>query len=115
MVENRGMKRPQASAIAGLIAWVLGIGSVLSFNHWQDMKLWGRTYFDLMDYVTSNVLLPFGGLLIAIFSVWLMSKQSSADELGMGEGLAYNSWRIIVRYIAPFGVILIFLHQIGII
>jgi NSS family neurotransmitter:Na+ symporter len=114
MVENRGIRRPRASAIAGLIAWLLGIGSVLSFNKWQDLKIWGMTYFDLMNYMTSNVMLPLGGLLIAIFSVWLMSKNASVEELAMGEGLAYKSWRITVRYIAPIGVIVIFLHKIGV-
>lgn len=115
MVENRGISRPRASAIAGLVAWFLGIGSVLSFNKWQDFKIWGMTYFDLMDYMTSNVMLPLGGLLIAIFSVWLMSKNASIEELAMGEGLAYKSWRITVRYIAPVGVIVIFLHKVGIV
>ncbi|MEE9552564.1 MAG: sodium-dependent transporter, partial [Gammaproteobacteria bacterium] len=114
MVENRGISRPRASAIAGLVAWFLGIGSVLSFNKWQDLKLWGMTYFELMDYMTSNVMLPLGGLLIAIFSVWLMSKNASIEELAMGEKLAYKSWRITVRYIAPIGVIVIFLHKVGV-
>ena len=115
LVENRNMTRARASALAGLGAWLLGIGSALSFNRWSDYKLFGKTYFDMMDYLTSNILLPMGGLLISVFAVWLMKKSSSVDELAMGEGPAYKCWYFAVRYIAPIGVILIFIKAIGII
>jgi len=114
LVENRGISRARSSALAGLVAWTLGIGSVLSFNHWEDLKLFGRTYFETMEYVTSNIMLPLGGLLVAVFSAWLMSRDSTVDELRMGEGLAYRCWRLAVRYIAPVGVIIIFLHAVGV-
>ena len=115
LVENRGMKRPRASALAGLMAWLLGIGSLLSFNHWANYKLFGKTWFDMMDYLTSNIMLPLGGLLLAVFSAWLMRKQSCVEELGMGEGSAYKFWYYAVRYIAPVGVLIIFLQAIGVI
>jgi len=115
LVENRGIARPKAAAIAGLIAWTLGIGSVLSFNLWQDYRLFDKTYFDIMDYVTSNILLPLGGLLIAVFTAWLMSRKSVVAELGMGEGLVFQAWLFVVRFVAPIGVVLIFLHAVGLI
>jgi NSS family neurotransmitter:Na+ symporter len=115
LVENRGIARPKSAAIAGLIAWTLGIGSVLSFNLWQDYRLFGKTYFDIMDYVTSNILLPLGGLLIAIFTAWLMSRKAVVAELGLGEGLVFQSWLFVVRFVAPVGVVVIFLHAIDII
>ena len=114
LVENRGISRARSSALAGLVAWTLGIGSVLSFNHWEDLKLFGKTYFETMEYLTSNIMLPLGGLLVAVFSAWLMSRDSTVDELRMGEGLAYRCWRLAVRYIAPVGVIIIFLHAVGV-
>jgi len=115
LVENRGIARPKAAAIAGLIAWTLGIGSVLSFNLWQDYRLFDKTYFDIMDYVTSNILLPLGGLLIAVFTAWLMSRKAIVAELGLGEGLVFQVWLFVVRFVAPVGVVVIFLHAIGII
>jgi len=114
LVENRGIARPKSAAIAGLIAWTLGIGSVLSFNLWQDYKLFDKTYFDIMDYVTSNILLPFGGLLIAIFTAWMMSRKAVVAELGLGEGFVFQAWLFVVRFVAPIGVVVIFLHAIGI-
>lgn len=114
LVENRGMTRPRASALTGLAAWVMGIGSVLSFNHWADYKLFNKTYFDMMDYLTSNIMLPLGGLLLAVFAAWLMKQNSSVEELDMGDGFAYKCWYFAVRYIAPVGVLIIFLQAIGI-
>jgi len=115
MVENRGMKRPKAAALAGLLAWVMGIGSILSFNLWSDVKLFDETYFGIVDFLSTKIMLPLGGLLIAIFSVWMMSKKASIEELNMGEGIAYSTWYFVIRYIAPVGVIFIFLHVIGLI
>ncbi len=114
LVENRGISRARSAATAGLIAWTLGIGSVLSFNLWQDYKLFDKTYFDIMNYVTSNILLPFGGILIAIFTAWLMSRKAVVAELGLGEGFVFQVWLFVVRYVAPLGVVVIFLHAIGV-
>ncbi len=113
LVENRGIARARSAAIAGLIAWVLGIGSVLSFNLWQDYRLFDKTYFEIMEYVTSNIMLPLGGLLIAVFTAWLMSRKAVIEELGLGEGLIFRTWLFVVRYVAPLGVVIIFLHAIG--
>jgi len=114
LVENRGISRARSAAIAGLIAWVLGIGSVLSFNLWRDYRLFDKTYFNIMEYVTSNIMLPLGGLLIAVFTAWLMSRKAVIEELGLGEGLLFGTWLFVVRYVTPIGVVIIFLHAIGI-
>ena len=114
-VENRGITRARSAAIAGLIAWVLGIGSVLSFNLWQDYRLFDKSYFDIMDYVTSNIMLPLGGLLIAVFTAWLISRKAVIEELGLGEGILFQMWLFVVRYVAPMGVVIVFLHAVDII
>ncbi|MGD8570791.1 MAG: sodium-dependent transporter [Gammaproteobacteria bacterium] len=115
LVENKGMTRNHASIVSGLITWVAGLGTVFSFNYWKDIKLFGKTYFDLLDFLTSNIMLPLGGLLIGVFAAWVIKKQSSVEELGMGDGLAYQVWSILVRYVTPVGVGLIFLKSIGVI
>ena len=115
LAENRGMKRVNAAMIAGTIAWVLGIGSLLSFNVIADNKLFGMTFFELMEYLTTNIMLPLGGLLTAVFAAWIMRRSSSMDELGMGAGLGYRLWQFAARYLAPVGVALVFLQATGII
>jgi neurotransmitter:Na+ symporter, NSS family len=114
LVENRGMTRVKASAWAGVAAWLFGIGSLLSFNVWSDYKLFGKTFFDMADYLTSNIMLPLGGLLIAIFAVWVMSADSSRSELGLADGPGYRLWRFLTRYVGPVAILLVFLHVTGI-
>ncbi|MES9946021.1 MAG: sodium-dependent transporter, partial [Candidatus Thiodiazotropha sp.] len=84
------------------------------FNIWSDFKIFDKTFFDLLDYLTANIMLPLGGLLIALFSGWLMKKESSKDEFAM-RPMAYQVWWNLIRYISPFAVIVVFLHAIGII
>lgn len=113
LVENKGMTRNHASVLSGIITWVLGLGTVFSFNLWSDIKIFDKTFFDLLDFLTSNIMLPLGGLLIGVFAAWVIKRQSSIEELGMGGGLTYEIWSILVRYITPIGVGLIFLKSIG--
>ncbi len=121
LVENRGLSRVNASVTAGFATWLCGLLTVFSFNIWSDFKpvaigiFADKTLFDLLDYLTANIMLPIGGLLIAVFSVWTMSRASSSDELGMGDRFFYPLWRFLVRYITPIAVIIVFLNAIGII
>ena len=121
LVENHGLSRVHASVVAGMVTWLLGLLTVFSFNIWSDVKLlsWipifhDHTIFDLLDYLTSNIMLPLGGLLIAVFAAWRMRRDSSVDELAMGDGFCYRLWRILVRYITPVAVLIVFLNVIGI-
>lgn len=113
LVENKRMTRVKASTLAGGAIWLFGIGSLLSFNLWSEYKLFNKTFFDLTDYVTSNVMLPLGGLLIAVFAVWKMSADSSRSELGLSDGIGYRLWRFLVRYLAPVAIILVLLQVTG--
>jgi len=122
LVENRNMSRVFASMVAGMATWLFGLLTVLSFNLWSEVKLLSRfdafrdsTVFDLLDYLTANIMLPLGGLLIAIFASWKMSRAATVEELGMGEGFSYKLWRFLVRYITPIAVVIVFLKAISVI
>ncbi len=122
LVENHGLSRIHASALAGVVSWLCGLLTVFSFNIWSEVKLlsWvpifhDHTVFDLLDYLTTNVMVPLGGLSIAVFAAWYLRRDSSVDELGMGDGFFYRWWRFLVRYITPVAVMIVFLDVIGII
>ena len=67
--EQRSLNRKTSAAIVTSCIWLLGIGSVLSFNIWAEVKpVAGKTIFDLVDYLTANLMMPIGGMLIAIFA-----------------------------------------------
>ncbi|HEC19876.1 MAG TPA: sodium-dependent transporter [Gammaproteobacteria bacterium] len=114
LVENRGWSRNKASLLCGLATWLMGLGTVFSFNLWSSYTLWGKTFFDLLDFLTSNIMLPLGGLFIAIFAAWVMKPSSTADELALAqEGIAYKAWWFLVRFITPLAVTIVFLNAIG--
>jgi len=118
LVENKNLSRVKAAVFAGGTAWFLGIGTILSFNHWAfSFSFAGlpkeNGLFDILDIITANFMLPIGGLLMAIFTAWLMSKESANGELKLGNS-NFNLWRVTTRFVAPAGVVLIFLHAIGI-
>lgn len=118
LVENHNMTRNKATAVAGIITWLLGIGTVLSFNTWsgEEYQLFGKTFFDLLDYLTANIMLPLGGLLIAIFAAWSMRKESVIGELAMdGRSAGFRLWYLLIRFITPVAVVIVFLEAIGLI
>lgn len=117
LVENRGMNRVKASAWAGLFAWLLGVVSLLSLNvlSGEKFRLFGMPFMDLVDWLTANVMLPLGGLLVAIFAAWVMSRDATRSELGLPEGMGYTTWRVLVRYFTPVAVILVLFNQTGLI
>ena len=113
LVEHHSKTRQQAAIIIGLVIWAIGLGSVLSFNVLADTRFFAGTIFDNVDYLTSNVMLPLGGLIIAIFAGWVMCRNSTADELG-GAGTTYKIWRVLTRFVAPVGILFILLQAVGI-
>lgn len=115
LVENRDWDRLKASVLAGMVTWVVGIGTVLSFNEWAEIKLFDKTFFDLLDYLTANIMLPLGGLFIAIFAAWIMGQKSTLDELEMGDHIGFKAWYFLVRFVTPLAVVVVFLKAIGVI
>ncbi len=113
LVENKGLKRINATLISGGVIWLLGLGTIFSFNIWSHATLFGKTFFDMADFLTSNIMLPLGGVFISIFAVWVMSREASREELALAEGPGFAVWRFLLRYIAPLAVAIIFVHAVG--
>ena len=113
VIENKGVSRVKASIALGFFTWFIGLGTVFSFNEWSNITLFGKTFFDLLDYLTSNIMLPLGGVLMAVFAGWLMKKSASHDELAVSKR-AYTLWRFLVRYVTPVAVLLVFLNAVGV-
>lgn len=114
LVENHGMNRIYASVFLGVITWFIGLGSMLSFNIWSEYKLFGLNFFNFLDNLTANIMLPLGGLFIAVFAGWLMKVESSKNELATAKS-GYTVWLILIRYVSPIAVMVVFLSAIGVI
>jgi len=118
LIENRGMSRVSAAVWTGIATWLVGIATVLSFSHWAfDFNFLGSVkhngIFDILDILTANIMLPVGGLLIAVFAGWMMKEKHSKEELGLVN--SYGIWRFLIRYVAPALVALVILNLFGII
>lgn len=106
---EKGIKRVTAATVVGVLAWVLGVFSLLSFNIWDEVYILpGRGFFDSMDFLTSNIMLPLGGLLIAIFAGWVMKETHIRKELAMKNFGLYLGWRAILRILAPIVMLIVF-------
>ncbi len=115
LVENRNVSRRRASVMVGFAAWSLGLLTVFSFNIGSTWTLFGKTMFDLLDYLTANIMLPLGGLFIAIFAGWIMSQNTSNEEFDIRYNFVYQIWRVLIRFVAPAAIMIVFLNATGLI
>ncbi len=104
LTETRWFNRLTANLFLGLIAWLLGLGTVLSFNDWADIKVAGFNFFEAMDFLTSRIMLPVGGLLIALFVGWVLAPNLVKGELNGRGSLVYPLWLWGLRYLCPLGI-----------
>ncbi len=117
--EQKGMNRTISTLVAGLACWGLGIASILSLNLWSDVAplgmfamFEGKTIFDLLDFLTANILLPLGGLLVAVFTGWFMSKQALKNELSLSDS-SFKLWYNTLRYLTPVAVLVVFIYNLS--
>lgn len=119
-IEIRGMTRNKATIGIGAGSFLMGLVTVFSFSAWENVYLLdaipifaGKTPFDLIDYLVSNVLMPLGGMLYALFAGWWLSKDTSIRELGMGDGGVFKLWLALVRVVAPLAVAAVFVFNLA--
>lgn len=111
LTENRGLNRSRASLYAATACWTLGLGTLLSFNNWSTVTWFGKNIFELIDFITADLMLPAGGILIALFAGWIMNQRESEKELELGS--RYRYWQILTKYVAPASVFIVFAHAMG--
>ena len=110
--EELHMKRHWATVVAGVTSLFIGVFASLSLMDNTPFTIGGRTVFDLMDFVSSSILLPLGGLLIVIFVGWHFGKQRFFSEV-TNEGKLRSPLRkiifFIIRYLAPLAIAVVFI------
>lgn len=114
LVRSRGMGRVKAVTLTMVCVVVTSALCSLSFGPLAGVKPFGQTFFNLFDYVSSNLLLPLGGMLVSIFVGWVIDRKLLVSEL---TGKSKSAWmrgivRLIVfslRYIAPIGIAIVFI------
>jgi len=123
--QHRGASRSSAVLAAAGGAWVLGLGSVLSFNLWADwhplgwlpLTRWApafadKTFFDCLDYVTSNILLPVGAILVSALVGWRLSRKIVDEELAETTPFARRLCLWLLRYACPLAIAAVFVSTL---
>lgn len=105
---ERGMSRKAAAIGMAMLCWALGLLSVLGFNHWSHIQPLGQpSILDAINLVANDLMLPLGGLLIAIFAGWVLSTDRLREQLHGIPGWLFTTWRWLVRLVAPVLVLMV--------
>lgn len=118
--EIHGISRTQSAVLIGTGTFLLGLVTVFSFTTWeytyplgQFAVFAGKTPFDLIDYLVSNILMPVGGMLYALFAGWWLTRETLLDEIGLDDGAIFRLWLLLVRVIAPLAVAAVFVFNLA--
>jgi len=114
--EWRLSRRAAAWIVTGACI-ALGAAASLSLGAWQWLQLGGKSFFDLLDFVTANIMLPAGGFFICIFTGWVLDRRFMPAELTNHGALRLHLWPLLgmlLRWVCPVVILLIFLDNLGV-
>ena len=114
--EEHGFTRKRAALIVSFGVLVLGVVSSLSFGLLKEYTVFGLNFFDLLDYATAKIMLPFGGLLVCVFVGWRIDRKILKAELtnqGTASFYFFTIYAFLLKYIAPIAIGLIFINELG--
>ncbi|MCB0394229.1 MAG: sodium-dependent transporter [Bdellovibrionales bacterium] len=108
--EKKGWGRKKTTTLIGAIIFLLGIPCALSFNVMGEFKIIGLNVFDLFDKFSSNILLPVGGMIIALFFGWVLGEKAVNSALDGYPPIAKTLFIWSVRVLAPIGVLVMIIN-----
>ena len=115
--DRLGTSRAKTTLVVLMTSFIIGLATIFSFNILSEFRLSNtgvfadKTLFDAKDYVTSNILMPLGGLLIVAFAGWIVPAKTSLEHFG-GTAWMHNLWIWLSRLVAPLGVIWVFVSNL---
>ena len=116
--EEFGMKRKSAARLVTFFAMITGALCSLSLGAVPQLRLFGKSLFDFFDFLSANILLTSGGFFTCIYVGWVMPKQTIIDEITNGGILRVPLLKvlmILVKFVCPIAIFIIFLHQFNLI
>lgn len=114
--EEFKLGRKASTVLATSLISILGILCSLSMGELSSYHIFGLNFFDLMDRISANLLLPIGGLFIALFVGWFLGKKKVAEEVAKGgklSGVFLSGFMFLVKFIAPIAIAIVLLNKIG--
>ena len=117
--ERLRLKRWQAALLVCISIFVLGMGTVFSFNLWSEWRPLAQFerfadfgYFEILDYLTANIMMPLCGLLLAIFTGWMIKPEAIQDQLQIKNPTLFRAWFWLLRWVAPISIALILVSSL---
>ncbi|MCI2901941.1 sodium-dependent transporter [Staphylococcus hominis] len=110
--KNDNTKRKAISVIASILVFVISIPATLSFSSLSGIKFGAGTIFDNMDFIVSNILMPLGALGTTLVVGQLLDKQALKESFGKDKFKLFIPWYILIKYIMPVIIILVFIVQL---
>jgi len=112
--ERFRLSRKMAALFVCVSIFVLGMGTVFSFNLWKEWRPLASFerfadfgYFEILDYLTANIMMPVSGLLIAVFTGWLIKPEAIEKQLRIQNPALFRAWFWLLRWVAPISIVLI--------
>lgn len=118
LYEELHTSRKKGALIVTISTLVIGSICSLSLGNWSGLSFFGKPLFEVFDFVTGQIFLPIGGFLTCIFLGWIVPKQVVKDEFtnwGTLKGTFFNFFLFTMRFVCPVCILVIFLHQLGVI
>ncbi len=111
-IEERGnIKRKIIVMFLGISTWILGLGSIFSFNIWSEIIFFGLNFLELLDYLTNNIMLPMGGFLVTILVGWLIPGDFLQKKIEMRHW-QFSIFKFFLKYISAGSIVLIFFYSV---
>lgn len=110
--------RKSVAWLTGIVVFIAAIPAALSSSSLSDFTILGKSVFDGTDFLVSNVLLPFGCLLIAIFIIQKMDQVLVKEEFHLGSTGSTNFfsiWHLLMKWIVPVTIGIVFINSLGVI
>jgi len=118
LIERFRMRRVPAIALVAVTAWILGLATVFSFNHWGDVhplatieRFRTATIFELTDFFASNVLLPVGALLTSLLVGWRLDRDVVNAEFG-GPSATRTALVVMLKYACPLALLAVLISAV---
>jgi len=114
-VDRFRWSRKKSAISMGLFFYLIGIVALLSnIDGFKEYLSWGgKNFFDWIDYITAAIMLPLGGLIMAIFVGFIIEKQKVYDLMKPQLGFTFDIWYFSLRYITPLAMFIVMLNVMG--
>lgn len=109
MSELLKMDRKKAVWASLTSIFIIGFPTIMAQGPWKDILIGGRNFFDFADYLSGNILMPLGALLLSLYTVlvWKFEKYQEETNLGAEGFKVANWWSPFVKFIIPIALVII--------